>query len=467
MESTRTIFITAFHSLISRNILETNALATIARIPHTEVVILVPNEKREFFEAQFARPGVRIEGVDYTRIQRERHIILLVRIARLFINAHYPRYRLVEKYRARRTFRALVEYVGARAIMAIFGNRRLVRALYRRFDRAFAPRTLYAELFERYQPALLFATDVFNVGDIQLMRLARRFDVPIVGMVRSWDNCYSKGVLPVIPDQLIVNTELLKDEAVTLHDVPAAHIKVVGLPQFDLFINISRTPREAFFRSIGADPSRKLVLLAPAGAILSDTDWQVCDAILKAEEGGRFTPPIELYVRNHPHHPADLSKVAGRPHLIIVQPGQGIVGEAGSKATEFTKQDTTFLADLLYHADVVIYTATTLGIDSAVFDKSQIIVDFDGYETKPYAESVVRYHDEDHMKKLIATGGVAIAHSAEELVEHIRRYLADPALDHEGRARIVTEQLYRLDGGAGDRVGEAVCSLLVHLVGDV
>ena len=131
-----------------------------------------------------------------------------------------------------------------------------------------------------------------------------------------------------------------------------------------------------------------------------------------------------------------------------------------AKDTELDPDDQRFLADLLFYSDVVIYIATTLGLDAAVFDKPQIMVDFDGYEKKVYTKSVARYHDEDHMKKLIATGGVRVVRDEGALIASINAYLDDPGLDHAGRERIVNEQLFRIDGKAGERVAKAILERL-------
>ncbi len=53
---------------------------------------------------------------------------------------------------------------------------------------------------------------------------------------------------------------------------------------------------------------------------------------------------------------------------------------ANLKLSKLTFADVDHLANSLFHADLVMYVATTLGVDSLTFDKPQVVVNFDGYK---------------------------------------------------------------------------------------
>ena len=305
---------------------------------------------------------------------------------------------------------------------------------------------------------MVFSTDIFGEVDILIAAETKRRGLPLIGMVRSWDNCNSKGILRVLPDEMIVNNNTLKEEAVTIHKMNAGEIFVGGMPQFDDFVRNNRTPKDDFFNSVGLDPSKKLVVFAPAGAILSDTDWQIGEILSQAIVDKKFIEPIQILIRNHPNHPADFSKLFGSNNFVIENPGR--VFNDNPKDTEITKNDSIHLADTLFYADMVIYIATTLGLDSLAFNKPQIIIDFDGKENKDYYNSVRRYHDEDHMRKMISCGGVKVVSSKEELIKSINEYLKNPYLDQEGRDKMVTQQLHKLDGQSGKRIGNFVVDII-------
>jgi CDP-glycerol glycerophosphotransferase (TagB/SpsB family) len=224
-------------------------------------------------------------------------------------------------------------------------------------------------------------------------------------------------------------------------------------------VNTERSRREEFFASMNLDPAKKTILFAPAGTILSDTDLDIVDIFKKALDEKKLISPIQLLIRNHPNHPADFSPVSDRKDMVIENPGK-VFNVNNPKETELTLKDNEHLADELFYSDVIVWVATTLPLDAAIFDKPLIAVNFDGYEEKSYYESVRRYHDEDHMKKMLDCNGVKVADSKEDLIEIINMYLMDPSLDKEGRDAIIRQQFYGLDGKAGRRIGEYLLSFL-------
>lgn len=125
-----------------------------------------------------------------------------------------------------------------------------------------------------------------------------------------------------------------------------------------------------------------------------------------------------------------------------------------------TVDDQRTLVSYLFHSAIVMCVNSTVGMDSLPFDKPQIMVEFDGWEKKPYIESVARYHDEDHMRKYLATGAVRVVRTPDEWFSAIRDYLHDPSRDRESRARAAQEQLFKLDGQSGKRVVESVLQAL-------
>lgn len=454
----RTLFLTSFHSFISKNVLNTGVLKALKAAPDLRVVLLVPKEKAAFFERHYGGGNVAVEGVDVAVVTSSPRDVLFRRLFFLMVDSHYLWYKRVERRDADPTAWAWIKYWVYGALVKVLSGSRLMNRLVRFLYRRLTPTDLLKAHFEHHVPTHLFSTDVFDPMDVLFLKEAQARGVKTIGMVRSWDNCWSKGLMPVVPDRLLTNNAIIKEEAVTLHDVPADRVAVVGLPQFDAFVKDARTPREAFFRSIGVDPAKRLVVFAPAGAILSDTDWQTCGILAEGLEKGMIHSDVHVFVRNHPHHPADLSRFAENSRFTIQNPGQAF--DANAKNAELDPDEQRFLADLLFHADLVLWIATTLGLDAAVYDKPQIAISFDGTERKVYARSVARYHDEDHMRKLIATGGVRVARSAEELVAALKAYLDDPSLDREGRRRIVEEQLYRLDGRSAERAAEELKDFL-------
>jgi CDP-glycerol glycerophosphotransferase (TagB/SpsB family) len=107
-----------------------------------------------------------------------------------------------------------------------------------------------------------------------------------------------------------------------------------------------------------------------------------------------------------------------------------------------------------------MYIATSLGLDASVFNKPQIIVSFDGWEKKPYVQSVERYNQEDCLANIVRRNGTRVVRSEEEWIRAIQGYLIDPMADNEGRQKAIRDFLFSSDGKASARIAQV---LLHHL----
>src|SRR6266852_6348104 len=108
------------------------------------------------------------------------------------------------------------------------------------------------------------------------------------------------------------------------------------------------------------------------------------------------------------------------------------------------------------HSDVVINVASTLAIEAAIFDTPVVNIAFDGETPAEWVRSARRYYRFTHYVNVTRHDAVRVAETPDRLVEHIGRYLADPALDREGRRRVTLEQCHFLDGQSADRVATFV-----------
>ncbi len=459
MKENKTIFITAFHSFITKNILNTDVFSVIKSDPSVQIFLLVPKIKEAFFSDLYVNDRVSVIGVDTNRINNQRWVRIFSKLSKLLIDSHYLEYKKRESLEVNKSLITFFKYLFEISFTKLFAGKQRLQTVFHYFFSRLVSIQEVKDLIATHDPDYLFTTDVFDETDILFANEFRKLNKPVIGMIRSWDNCYSKGLLRVLPDRLIVNNHTLLNEAWNLHGMPPDKIKALGSPQHDIFINSKRTPREIFFKSMNLDSKKKTILFAPAGAILSDTDWQIAEIIKQAMDKGQFIFPAQLLIRNHPNHPADFSSLSGKEGVIIEDPGK-VFNVENPKDTELTLADNVHLADELYYSDVVVWVATTLPLDAVIFDKPLISVNFDGYESKPYYRSVQRYHDEDHMKKMLECNGIAIVNSKKELINSINAYFQNPSLNQDGRGAIIKQQFYNLDGKAGRRIGEYILSFL-------
>ncbi len=333
------------------------------------------------------------------------------------------------------------------------------KKLFRYFDWHYSPSNFFDKQYEKYKPDLVFVPDVYTDFDQALIKEAKNRGIFVIGMVRSWDNNFSKGLMRFMPNKLIVNNEVIKKEVIELHNYPEKYIFVGGLPQFDDCLKAPFKSREEFFKSVGGDPSKKMILFSPGSQELSATNIVVCQALKIAKESDILPKNIQFFIRNHPTHPDSTLEEKFKNDLDFIVETPGVIKGSG-KFLEFSKQDNRQLIDTVYYSDVVIWIATSIGLDALVFDKPEIVINFDGLKNKPYWFSVRRFHDEDHMRAFFKTGGIKMAKKLEDVSIYTSEYLKNPKLDEEGRKKAAWQQLWKVDGKSSERIANFILNFL-------
>ena len=456
----KTIFITAFHSFISRSILNTDAFKILSENPILKIVVFVPEFKKDFYIQTYGGDGVIIEGIRTDLLSSSQTPYYFQKAAEMFLPTYTKKmWAAGGATNNKRVKGSRIFYWLELIIFFVSENFKISHKIFRALDFHFSSHNIFGDYIEKYRPDLCFATDLISGSDAMFLMAAKAAGVKTIGMVRSWDCSTNKSFTRALPDQVMVNNLEVKKEMIKYHDAKDGGIYISGFPQFDPYLTEKPDSKEEFFKKIGADINKKLIIFAPAGNFLSDTDWQLAEILKSALDKKLIPRDVQFLVRNHPQNPADLSRLVGDNRFIIDKPG--VVFGKDTKSNELDKAQVSHLINSLYHSDLVISVNTSLGLDASIFDKPQIMIAFDGYEKKPYLESVRRYHDENNMKGFVNTGAARVANSSEELIDWIGRYLKDPGLDSEGRARARKEILDNPDGKSGEKIAGFILKKLI------
>lgn len=257
----------------------------------------------------------------------------------------------------------------------------------------------------------------------------------------------------------------MRREAIQYAGMSAEDIVITGVPHYDDFFGPRPKSREDFFKEIGVDPSKRLVLCAPFFDKYTGSAVAIIKSLVGAIESGRLSPDIHILVRYRPATPEIPQDVLPQsPHVTITKPCSRYFEVRNEQAPtldwEFTKEDLELLLNSLYFSDVVINTISTLSIDASVFDKPVVNVRFDADPTCPPKHSVDLVCHYDYYKSLEDSGGIWLARNMEELFQAVEEYLKNPSLHQEGRTRIVQKQIEFTDGKSGMRVAEYIKSMV-------
>lgn len=426
----KTVIVTSFHPLISRNILSTDIISKLIS-SGIRVVVLCPLKKVEFFTAEFQSRGVEISAIDTAPSWYDSFLRIL---AISGLNTQTLKIK-------RKT-----EMKGRGAVLSLFLSGKIGCLVVRKLSN-FLTRTMrFKEIFSKYSPDLIFSTDVQNEFDVELMVVAQKKGIKVVSMVRSWDNLTSKGLVRHIPDVLLVESEITKVEAITLHGIPDQKIEVVGVPHYDSYIANNLTVDQAKKNlDIG---SNKVIFYGPTGdryVTENNVDKDIFEFMKK-----NIPNDSSLWVRLPPTDTVSFidENVKG-DNFFVDRPVKTF---KTLKNNELDTTDDLRLQWILKATDVAVIGPSTLAVDFVVFDKPIILIAFDGCDSRSYLKSIKRYYDYNHFQKYLSNGGVRIVYNEKELSVAISDYLQNPSLDREGRAKIREMFCYKLDGKSCERV---------------
>jgi hypothetical protein len=438
--------------------------------PTAEIALLSPLVKDPIFTAEFAHPRVVFEDLPPHRPHGLEARLLAI------VQAGYLASDVTESVRIRR----------AEAIAK--GTIRWMRTK-RTFARAIAPSMIQAStrwtvsdrwvshpaaeaLFDRYRPAIYVASSPGLIfSELPLLRTAARRGVRSMAVDASWDN-FTNKLLPVRRvDRLVVWNELMRDQAIDLHGYAPDAIRVTGVPQFDGYFRSllgqqPGLPRDAFFRAIGADPSRRLITVTTTPRDLYAHHDHVLRVLMAAVAAGRFPHQAQVLVRLHPRDDIEAYReFAGVPHLLIEKPFRQTVTAGDGLAVDVMPEHQQHLADTLRHSDVIVNVASTIAIEASIFDTPVVNVSFDGETESEFARSARRYYRFTHYANITRHQAVRVAETSGQLVEWVGRYLADRTLDRQGRRAVVEEQCRFFDGRSAERVAAVVAEELADATG--
>jgi hypothetical protein len=347
---------------------------------------------------------------------------------------------------------------------AVLGRLPVFARTWRNIEGWFIRGTEFDALLQETQPKVAITANYGTEAlEVRLLRAAHRHGVPTLAVIPSWDNLSSKGVIGENPQHLSVWNNIMRHEALTLYDFKHESVHVCGGLQFDVYATPRpREERDAILQRLGVDPQRPFVMIGTITPRYFAHNVEIVDILDEAVESGRLPKDLQIVVRLHPQVVNDVNfgddlgpyreRAARSSRVKLSIPN---VMRWGS-ITPPTPEDSVELMAILHGAAATVIPGSTLAIDACALGTPVIGIGFDGYQKKPYGESVRRMFDFTHYHRIVELGGLRIAESEEALIAEINAYLQNRSRDAEGRARIVLSHLGVLDGGTWQRILEVV-----------
>jgi hypothetical protein len=310
----------------------------------------------------------------------------------------------------------------------------------------YVPRRLLERL-RRERPAITLANMQMH-SVVPFVVGARRFGLPVVGNIASWDHTVGKGIVAPGLRRYLVQNDVMRDDLLRYHGIEADRIVVTGWPQTDVFHR--RRPRsdyDAVLRGLGLDPARPLVLVMGNTPTNAPHEGRFVERLVAWWEESGARERFSLLFRPHP-----------RDREWRERFGAGL-SRASAAVQEPSFTDLETLALLLQHGEVVVSNAGTILLDALANDRPAVCTLYD--EGAPPGESwALKNVGGEHYRPLFDSNAFYRATRFEELTIGIERALAQPDELAAERRRVVRLVLGDVDGRAADRVADAVVSVV-------
>lgn len=302
---------------------------------------------------------------------------------------------------------------------------------------------------EEQQPDVVVLTPLVTDASRQndLVKSARKSGIPTVLAVASWDHLTTKGRIRVEVDRVLVWNDVQRDEAVSLHGIPADRVVVTGAQPFDRWFDRAPSLTPAAFRDkVGLPADGDLVLFVGSTVSISSPDAEerwVRDWLraLRASDEPRLRDAAVL-IRPHPYNLgrwADADFEGLGP--VAVWPREQV-----SIVDEDNRRD---YFDSLFHAGAVVGINTSAMVEAAVVGRPVLSVLTSEFRDRQEGSLHFQYLRRDR------GGCVVEAASLSEHLPQLAQVLAGATLERGDFVHSFVRP-HGLDKAATPRVADAI-----------
>jgi CDP-glycerol glycerophosphotransferase (TagB/SpsB family) len=456
----KTVLFVVENSFVRRSLLESDFLQHLKEL-FKKIVIVVPSHRLDYYRANYEKDNVIVkETREEANSKIKQKFFVLLKYS---IPAYEARLSLTRTLFGRYGIRASSWFIYFWPTLASWylSRYRFWRGFLRKIYSFTSVDAECLHILQDAKPDIVYAnyTPIYAYNfNLKLLRAAKKLGITTVGAIESWDNLYSKVFIPEHTDFCTAQSELVKREAMRLGDFRENTIRVVGLPNFDMYAKKELVvPRDDFFRKIGADGRKKLVFFA-AGIRRLGINYEHFFDLFNACTQSSFKD-TQFYLRPHLKDYFDqelIDKYADNKNLIF----EAQYTDNSGKDFRFQEGDNQRLLNLLHHADVVVCNFSTMMIDACVTDTP--VVNFVYFaNTQPYNRYFrsERWLDKEHLKHIFSGKFSVIAHNDEELISGIRTYIQNPSLHRKERRKTAEEQAGLIGGTSAATLAQTLYNI--------
>jgi hypothetical protein len=306
----------------------------------------------------------------------------------------------------RKTIRKILRILIYKFSRKIF-IRKLVRRVYKFALNESSIKKCLSDLPIFSEACALFVTSLAALrGEDPLIAiLFQKNNVPVIGTIRSWDNLSVDGLLNVIPDKFLYQSNFTLEQGIRFQDIVKEQMLLGLTPAY----------RDEFLPSTKrTSNSRKQFAYMCMGEFLNPDEPNFINWLV--EEWIKVPKHFNLFIVQHPAFKMDLSGVNTPDNVKI-------------EVFDFTSTSLIEYYSFLYEMDLVFGLGTTGILDAAYVDVPVLAIKFE-IVPQNFWRSGLRYHDYfEHTSSFFRFTNIEIADSKEEMIKFVLNHESIPRLN--------------------------------------
>ena len=297
-----------------------------------------------------------------------------------------------------------------------------------------------AKQFANSKPDILVLTHLQTAFATPYVLEASRRNIPVIGLVGSWDQPTTKGPLMPHLTMILAQNRQVAQDLVRYHHYPEEKIQIIGWTAFDRYAKKENLcSRSDFLSQLGLAEQTRYILLGAYSERLGDHEPDLCRHLIAAIKASDFGPNVTLIIRTHPLDTKWRSRF-GDLHChpdVIVENGE--------------LSDHQHLTNLLYHAQIVLSSAGTISLDALALDTPSAALVLED-ETSPYYDRSARHFDMEHIANTVDGEGILKLSSLEAVISACQASFQDRDFNKAKRLTLRKHVLSPFDGQSKNRI---------------
>jgi hypothetical protein len=279
----------------------------------------------------------------------------------------------------------------------------------------------------------VFITHQRVPGLMPICVAANQLNIKTTTAIFSWDNL-PKARLAVKTDLYLVWSQWMRNEMNDYYkEIPNTNIKLVGTPQFEFYLDETRTMlRKDFADKHGLDLNKIWICFSGDDVITSPYDHLYLDDVANALISE--TDRVQIIFRRCPVDFSDryddtLKRFKG--FIIPIDPIWNVESETGWVGYFPKYDDINLQVNLSYHCNLVMNLGSTMALDFATYNKPCLYLNYNpSKEANWSSEIIYNFQHFRSMKDLEAVGWI---NSKEDILNNVKKAINNP--DDTGNER--------------------------------